>query len=318
MRNVAVIIISFLFCLAGLHAQITEIPDPIFEQYLIDFGYDTDQTINGQVLTSDIDWIDFLQINETPPQYDIADFTGIEDFASLETFIANFTSISFINFGNLLELTYIEMISHPNLTSVDLSGLANLETFCIGGTNLEFINLPNSNTLNSFNCHSGNLTTLDLSQFSNLTFVGLSNNSLTSLNVANGNNINITNFSTFLNPDLVCILVDDIAYSEENWTSIEPITEFVDDIEDCTGLLSVATPALAEVSVFPNPAKDFFQVNGSISGIKEITLFDLSGKLVKKMTVPQQQYPIDGLTSGLYVIKIETDSNSLVKKLIIE
>lgn len=309
--------LCFILYLNIVQAQITEIPDPIFEGWLIDRGYDSDQTINGQVLTNDIDFIDFIEINHIPPQYDIQDFTGIEDFASLETFIANFTSVTFINFGNQPELTRIEMISHPNLTSIDISGLDNLEIFDMGGTSLESIELPTSNTLEVFSCNSGDLLTLDLSNFTNLTFVGLSNHSLTSLNIANGNNTNITTFITTSNPDLTCILVDDIAYSEANWTSIEPGTEFVDEIEDCPGLLTVASPVSIDAAIFPNPANDYFKVGENVI-IQEIIIYDLSGKLVKTFAHVQDQYLVDDLASGLYVLRIQTDTYPTLQKLIIQ
>lgn len=69
--------LGLLSLVYSLQAQITAIPDPIFEQFLVDTGLDSDQTINGQVFTDDINSITFLEINETPPIYAINDFTGI-------------------------------------------------------------------------------------------------------------------------------------------------------------------------------------------------------------------------------------------------
>jgi len=51
-------ILYILFVIAigyNTTAQITLIPDPKFEQFLIDEGIDSDSVINGQVLTSDIE-----------------------------------------------------------------------------------------------------------------------------------------------------------------------------------------------------------------------------------------------------------------------
>ena len=64
-----------------LNAQITNIPDPNFEQALIDLGIDSDGTVNGQVLTSDVDTITILIIRNK----NISDLTGIEDFIALES-----------------------------------------------------------------------------------------------------------------------------------------------------------------------------------------------------------------------------------------
>ncbi len=64
----------------ALMAQTTSIPDPNFEQALIDLGIDSDGTVNGEVLTSDIYTIPSLIIKHK----NISDLTGIEDFAALE------------------------------------------------------------------------------------------------------------------------------------------------------------------------------------------------------------------------------------------
>jgi gliding motility-associated-like protein len=56
-------------------------------------------------------------------------------------------------------------------------------------------------------------------------------NNLESLNIKNGNNSIITKFDTGDNPSLFCIQVDDKDYSDTNWNSIDPWTEFS---EDCT------------------------------------------------------------------------------------
>lgn len=84
-------LLSLLICFSSfaLHAQMTSIPDPIFEQALIDLGIDSDGIINGQVLTSDIELVTTLDLDHRQ----INDLTGLEGFAALEILNAN---------GNLL------------------------------------------------------------------------------------------------------------------------------------------------------------------------------------------------------------------------
>ena len=65
------------FTLVGF-SQTTEIPDPNFEQVLIDLGYDT-APINGSVLTANISGVTSLSVSSN----NIADLTGIEGFTAL-------------------------------------------------------------------------------------------------------------------------------------------------------------------------------------------------------------------------------------------
>ena len=80
-------------------AQTTAIPDPNFEQALIDLGHDSG-VINGSVPTININTITDLSVNN----YNIDDLTGIEDFVSLEILSCLFNNISNLNVGNLTAL----------------------------------------------------------------------------------------------------------------------------------------------------------------------------------------------------------------------
>jgi len=129
-------------------AQITLIPDPKFEQFLITEGIDSDGVINGQVLTNDIENITTLTINSN--YMDITDLTGIEDFAMLE----------------LLSMEHLDLISldvsNCGLTELDVSKNVLLEQlYCENPTDdvgphnmISHIDLsfnPNINTLHAQN-----------------------------------------------------------------------------------------------------------------------------------------------------------------------
>jgi hypothetical protein len=73
---------------------------------------------------------------------------------------------------------------------------------------------------------------LDLSQNTALTILYCNNNQLVCLNVKNGNNLNFVPpsygpyFCAGFNPNLWCIEVDDVAWSNLWWWSIDPQTSF--------------------------------------------------------------------------------------------
>ncbi len=52
MKKITVLILLLL--MGTIYSQVTLIPDPNFEGYLVNVGIDTDGIVNGQVLTSDI------------------------------------------------------------------------------------------------------------------------------------------------------------------------------------------------------------------------------------------------------------------------
>lgn len=117
----------FSLCLApfGLTAQITNIPDQNFEQTLIDLGIDSDNTVNGQVLTSDVETITTLIIKYK----NISDLTGIEDFAALQNLDITGNQLTLLQISENLELKTLICNVNP-LDSIDLSQnvlLENLE-----------------------------------------------------------------------------------------------------------------------------------------------------------------------------------------------
>ena len=75
-------------------------------------------------------------------------------------------------------------------------------------------------------CFGNQLTTLDVSSNTNLTLLRCHQNQLSSLDVRNGNNSNFINFKADLNPNLICIDVDDPFWSVSNWTHVDAWTNF--------------------------------------------------------------------------------------------
>jgi Leucine-rich repeat (LRR) protein len=82
------------------------------------------------------------------------------------------------------------------------------------------------NPLHILNCSSNQLTDLDLSMNTGLNFLFCNNNQLTSLNLKNGNNSSFGNMGDNFkyNPNLTCIQVDDVAFSNKNWANAKDAT----------------------------------------------------------------------------------------------
>lgn len=125
------LIVSFLIFHFTVKAQeITAIPDPLFEQFLIDEGMDSDGEVNGQILTADAESVTKMNIKGWEIEYNygnyIQDLTGIQAFVNLDTLSVNTTYITELPLESLIQLKYLDC-SDNNLTSINLSNNSELE-----------------------------------------------------------------------------------------------------------------------------------------------------------------------------------------------
>lgn len=209
--------------------QFTAIPDPVFEQHLID-NYD-DDVLDGQVLTSKINGITYLNVNSKG----ISSLVGIKDFTSLENlnFVGNnLTSLDLSNMPNLtyvvgyanslttlditgLNLYHLEIDSN-NLTSIDVSACTNLHTLWTSYNPVGTLDLSNNVNLVNLYCSSSQLTSLNLSGLINLQGLDATDNLLENLDLKGL--VSLGSMNCYGNP-LTCITVDNVAAAEaqNNW-----------------------------------------------------------------------------------------------------
>jgi hypothetical protein len=154
--------IVFVLSTFRLYAQYTAIPDPNFEQELINQGFDTDLTINGHVLTSDINAITSLTMNNSVSG-NILNLAGIDGFTALEELIFSAGSLQTISLNQNQNLKKIFLIS-PQITNLNISNNLALETLYIYYANqLNFIDISNNINLKDLAIGNFNLTQLNLS-----------------------------------------------------------------------------------------------------------------------------------------------------------
>ncbi|PJR04563.1 T9SS type A sorting domain-containing protein [Avrilella dinanensis] len=328
-----IIMISF-----SVKAQTTAIPDPHFEQALIDLGIDSDEEINGQILTSDIEGIteltldmDNFYINDEG-----IDFTGIEGFISLEKLSISFVVISHIDLSQNTQLKILNLV-HTGLGEegmidpINLSANTLLEEFYGGNPGID---------IGPFN----SIEELDFSNNPNIRIVDLYNmSSIKYINLKNGNNnpdmsIDISLFpwwSQFEDPtddggiiNSVCIEVDDVnaAQNQESlyadWIILsEDRVEyhFVDNPIDCTA----STQAFDEssINIFPNPASDYVSVQQKELDdiqLRAVQILDNSGRWIKSVKDNFTHISVSDLSKGVYLFVIQTDKGNKTEKIIIE
>ena len=187
-----VLLVSF-----STFGQTTLIPDPNFEQALIDLGYDN--VLDGQVLTNNINTIDSLPLSGLT----ISSLSGINNFSALEFLNCEDCELTTIDLTNNSNLKYVNLTNNF-LTSVNVSGLNLLSTLNllynqlsnidistnISLQNLDIsqnlisnINVQSNSSLKNLDCSNNQLTALDLSNNLLLENLDCGNNSISSLNL---------------------------------------------------------------------------------------------------------------------------------------
>ncbi len=74
------------------------------------------------------------------------------------------------------------------------------------------------------------------------------------------------------------------------------------------------------IDIFPNPAKDYFQIIYDNLDVVVIELYDLTGALIKRESINGRLNQIDilYLTSGIYTLKINYNNTTVTRKIVKE
>lgn len=180
MKNVILFLILSFTIIHSLSAQDIVFPDLNFKQALLDEGVDTGN--DGEISQAEALAITSLDVSGRG----ITDLTGIE----------NFTNLQFLN------------CQDNSLTSLDVSGLNNLEFLYCYNNSLNSLDVSDLTNLGYLFCYNNSLISLDVSDLTNLRYFYCYNNSLTSIDIRSTPELEF--FRAHGNPDLECIVVDDV------------------------------------------------------------------------------------------------------------
>ena len=121
-------------------AQYTQIPDPNFEQALIDLGIDSEGVLDGQFLTEDAENEPYLGVQNR----NISDLSGIEAFVNLEWLDAFENNISQIDLSLITSSVFYTInISYNNLTAIDLSPIPDIVNIGLNNNNISTFDASN-------------------------------------------------------------------------------------------------------------------------------------------------------------------------------
>lgn len=189
--------------------SITDVPDPNFEQALIDLNIDGG-TLDGIVNTNNINTLTSLDVHGKS----IADLTGIEDFVALESLECGANQLQNLDVSNLSALKRLDCY-HNQLQVLDVSMNTALERLDCSNNSISSLDVSAAAALIDLTCDHNELSILDLSNNAFLENLYCYKNNLTQLNVKNGNNQILKNFHAGVN-QLDCINVDNAADASIN------------------------------------------------------------------------------------------------------
>lgn len=243
----------------------------------------------------------FCQFNSLV-DLDISTNTGLQEL------LANDNSLNALDTSNAVLLEQL-FIQNNNIFSIDLTNSPNLFVLYCSNNIFNTLNVTNNINLQAIVCDNNDLTALDLSFNSVLVGAICNDNNLSSLTIANGNNTNImnANFVVTNNPNLLCIEVDNVAYSDANWTNKDAVASYG---TNCA-TLSVSTFAIETIAVYPNPVKHTLNI-AIPTELNTISIYTLDGKEVLK--TKYKSIAVSNLQSGVYLIKIEDVSGKQFTK----
>jgi hypothetical protein len=88
---------------------------------------------------------------------------------------------------------------------------------------------------------------------------------------------------------------------------------------DGTTLSTIQNVLNAEIKIYPNPVVNgFVNIETGLSGHHKVEMYDLTGRKVLSTTLENNRLNLSDLKSGVYLIKISSESHMATKKLIIK
>ncbi|MCB0795951.1 MAG: hypothetical protein KDB88_14545, partial [Flavobacteriales bacterium] len=237
-----------------------------------------------------------LSANDSLRQLSIADnllsSLSIGNLTDLRTLFCDDNDLTALDVSQNTELLVLHCSENP-LGQLDLSNNLALETLGCSNTGLSQLAVGhldlahlycdnnqiteldiNRPSLNQLICHDNLLEELDLSATSIWRECLVYNNQLLTLNFQNGLNAFMISsgfgyFNSTGNPDLNCVVVDDVALAQSNF-QVDPWTGF--SLDCAVGIDAGNEPAGATFEVYPDPVSDVLQVttDGTTSQTLEI------------------------------------------------
>jgi hypothetical protein len=109
---------------------------------------------------------------------------------------------------------------------------------------------------------------------------------------------------------------DPVLKSSEEWIKIDEFNYYYSDL----AVSGVDDIARGELSIYPNPATEYIQVEGDdLNGSARIVMYNVSGKMVMNQVLDRGgRIPVSHLSEGIYVIRLVQGDKVKTAKVMIE
>lgn len=310
-------LLYYLILLCGISSyaqQYTLIPDINFENQLISDGIENGPP-DGKVQTSLINTLTTLDVAFSS----ISNLQGIQDFVSLQTLVCGLTDLTSLDLSNNLALVRLEC-QISQLTTLNISQNINLKQLYCDRNQLTNLNVSQNPLLEVIDCSRNQLQTLNVSSNNLLSYLRCDENRLTSLNLKNGANNLLSYNSIFAlfgnNPNLTCIQVDNVNYSNTYWSNLKDA--FAVYSTDCSSL-KVENNIFSAMDVYPNPTNGILNINNVI--LEKAILYDALGRKANTKIFNNSQnnhLDLSNFPKGIYYLSLQSQSEVATRKIIIQ
>lgn len=125
---------------------------------------------------------------------------------------------------------------------------------------------------------------------------------------------------SFDEEDLTCDSLV-IVFVSSSFTNAKSTELYIDDISFEYDYLSVNSSERIQMSMYPNPAKDYMVINpANQSEAYDIMVYDMNGKQLKSVEqlTGDTRLSISDLAAGTYFLKLKQSGSELVRKFVVE
>ena len=181
---------------------------------------------------------------------------------------------------------------NPTYYSVTVSNDTNSCPEIIDTVFIDVFQVSNNFLGNDTTICDGDILTLDAGNFTSYTWNDLSTNQTLDVSTSGQYTVEVTDTNT-------CSYTDTINV----------------DVIICSGINEIGEAY--NISIYPNPAHNQLTISSENIAINKLEIFDITGKLVKQLTMSNEQLAIDisDLQKGVYFIKInDTETLKFIKE----
>lgn len=167
----------------------------------------------------------YLRVGGIPGWINVLEELDVTKNENLEELYCFFNQLKTLDISKNKKLTKLYCRDNQ-LSQLNLSQNNALTVLTCSFNNIQSLDVSNNPALVEFYPYFNPITKLDLSQNTELQRIWVNNCNLESLNVKNGTNTKIFDFRAFENPNLECIQVDEVDFSNDNWFDIDAAAYF--------------------------------------------------------------------------------------------